>query len=453
MISVPSHRLQLSGSKVLFSIFIVTFLASCSILQSGSKTPDRKAPTKKETQKVPGAPMDTAVWTKKPDEPRPLPEKTTEKDIEDGYLKASYDVALLMPFHSEKAKYWTESVGTSQLDDINFYCGIQMAIEDLRAKNVRLNVSVYDSEESGEKTEEVLKNSRIKNTDLIIGPKKKVAVKLAADFGRKNKCTVVTPWYKGTDVTIDNPYYVQSGPSLEAHCFAITDHILKNYPHADVMIVGRDSEKSRFKYFHEAHQKISSSPLGFEDVIANGPEEIDLLIEEGKFSRSNQKVIILPYYRNGAYIIEVLQKLVMLDHGSSFVVYGFPQWQEIESLFDYFEKFNIYISSDGYLDTESYKISSFNSRFFNKYGTFPLIEAYEGYDHMMYFGSQLAEHGTGISKNLMRSESPDLLYLGFDFRKMRDGDIFLEDVEDFDYYVNKHVQVLRYDNYKFHPAY
>ena len=87
------------------------------------------------------------------------------------------NVSVLLPFRSATINYDSINEVESLFEDRNlytialdFYSGILYAVEDLKKLDILVELNVFDTENSVSKILEISNNSKILNSDLIIGP-------------------------------------------------------------------------------------------------------------------------------------------------------------------------------------------------------------------------------------------------------------------------------------------
>ena len=87
------------------------------------------------------------------------------------------NVSVLLPFRSATVNYDSIKEVVSLFEDRNlytialdFYSGILYAVEDLKKLNISVKLNVFDTENSVNKILEISNNTKIINSDLVIGP-------------------------------------------------------------------------------------------------------------------------------------------------------------------------------------------------------------------------------------------------------------------------------------------
>ena len=483
MILVQNLLLLLSGNRAgLIGLCGCLFLVSCDSLKKVpvDNTPKTEAPEdlgeiqggkvyNPETGKYENpidqeSTVDTISWTDTPLEENPpitsdgrLPDGTSTKPgMDPGQTMDIYDVAVCLPFLGNRFKEYENKINDKSMLAINFYSGVKMAFDDLSSRGVRLNVNVLDTEASDTKMNSLLQSSELFEAEIIIGPVTTSNLKKTAEFARKNKKVLISPLNPNNKITSGNPYFVQTNPSLESHCQAITKHALDNHAASEIVLLVRDkgAEKNRLKYFQDAQKTYRGSdsvaPLKEYIVRDNSSDLRDLdlmpLIQQGKTT-----VFVVPSWSNENFIYALMRKISLVKGPNKVVVYGMPQWREYTRIdFDYYERLNLHISSNSDYDIYDEPVKNFRQRYFDRFGMPPAEDAIIGYDLMMYFGQMVSQHGTGFPQKI-DSEPASLLHSDLDFQPVQ-RTVNIENLDAVDFYENKLVNILKFEDYHFQSA-
>ncbi len=488
MTSVQNLLPQLNGNRfILFFLCLFFMVSSCDALRKAQSTDTVNNPKKEkeELDEIQGqrkynpetgeyeystevvSEMDTVKWkVNSPSDYPPInsegkvytketgqPTNTSGESIRLG----SYNVAIMLPFLTDKFNYDYGTVDPKSELAINYYFGCKMAFDELSREGVNLNVSVLDTKADEGEVRSLLGRSDVMNANMLIGPVKKSNLKIVADWAKQNKKPLISPISASSSVTSDNPYYIQVAPSLESHCKAITQHVRKQYATDQVVLVVRNkkAETARLRYFQEANYEISASKIQrFKEFIINNYSadnaEIDILPH---IIQGDTTVFVLPSWSNESFIYSFLRQLELVKGRNHVVVYGMPQWMEYKKVsFDYFEKLNVHVSTNNFVNRNNYEAKEFRKNFFNKYGSIPSNDAYLGYDVMRYFGRQLAKNGTRFQETL-DVNNENYLHTRFEFqREVPSSGVNVENYSLTDRFENKYVNILEFKNYEFQLA-
>ena len=197
MILAQNLRQLLNGNKLNYVIFCICLLllSACSTSKPVKNTrSDKKPDLHKENDptKKTKSMMDTVDW--KVVNPADEPPIKGDDVFGPGVVKKDqYHICLLMPFTDAKqqTEYGVIKPGSKQHRFINYYGGVLMALEDLESEGINLHVDVFDSQANEKTVEELLDEREIRNTDLIIGPHNRNALRKTAEFAKKkpDPCT------------------------------------------------------------------------------------------------------------------------------------------------------------------------------------------------------------------------------------------------------------------------
>jgi len=368
----------------------------------------------------------------------------------------------MMPFQTDKTNTLEGGISESSLPAIQFYEGAKIALDELSNEGVSLSVSIMDTKRSETNTDYLLERGDVQNAHLIIGPYSKKPLMKVAEFAKKNKKILVSPTNTSSTVTSNNPYYIQANPSLQSHCEAIMEHALKNHEPEEIVLVVRNksAETSRLKYFQDANKVFQGNayaPKLKEFIIdaasAGQFEEIDLT----PYMENKQKVVyIIPSYSNENFISSFLRQVAVAKGyvpGIEVVVYGMPRWMTYERVsYDYFENLKVHLSNANYADRDEFDTKEFRRQFYERYATLPTEKAFAGYDMVKYFGLQLKKNGLKL-KDKIELEPYDGLSTKYSFEKNVSAEsVSNENLSKVNYIENKHVNILKFENYTFKVA-
>lgn len=490
MISVLNRPQLLSGSKLLFFLFLFFSLSACNLFKKLPVDEDEKFEDKENLDDLQGkkvydpatgtyvyvpdniltAKMDTIRWKDTPINPDQMIttegafvevgdriDVLRENEIGSKFLSA-YNVSVILPFMSQRFDPNSLDINRSSLMALNYYSGVRMALDELDSEGIKLNVRTFDSEASESVVSNLLRsNTDVQNAHLIMGPFKTENVRMVAENVRGTGQVFVSPYSAASSLSMRNPNYIQVSPTLTTHCESLIRHALQTYRSDQVVLVARDrrGERESLSYFQEENYRIlgerNPEKQLNEYVIANDEdfEQIDVL---PLLELQDTTVFIIPSWQE-TFVYSLLRKIELArGEYSHIVVYGMPQWATFELIdFEYYEKLNVHISSNTYIDQVQTDIKFFRSRFFERFGSPPTNEAFIGYDLMLYMGRMLKKHGTKFQFALDR-ESARYLHTRFDFNQVVIPTTTGAENLPVEQFENKHVNILEFQDYYFQLA-
>lgn len=383
--------------------------------------------------------------TEKPNNPSTPTRPQLAENMPAGSIKSDYYVSYILPFRTELAIETTDVPKESRMA-VYFYEGVQLALRDLENEGMSLHVRVYDSKKDIGSIREVLQKPEIAESDMIIGPVYSSGLREVADYAKKNHKILVSPVNPADDITTNNPYYLQTAPTLQTHAEAMIKSIYTKFgTGANIVLVCKNetAEIANFKYFQDAYYayKGSKSVPPLKEIKAS---TTDFSALNGL--NTSKTVVIAVTWQDEAFIRLLCSNLstYKLD-----AVYGMEPWLDMDINPEHLEEMNFHTTAENFIDPADYNTSSFKKRYFYEYGMSPTDYAYRGYSTTLYFGRMLKRYGTGFMANF----SPESVFnTKFDFQAVYrnqgalDGATIQETI--IERFENKYVHVLEYEKFR-----
>jgi len=173
------------------------------------------------------------------------------KDVEEN-MERMYNIALMLPLYLEEI----DSLNNKEENDIsdlsrmisfrfiNFYEGFLMAVDSMKEAGMKLNLFVYDVDNTDEKVSHVLHASELSRMDLIVGPLFSEAFKKVADFAKIYEINIINPLSAREEVIFENPYVFKIKPSTGSQTDKLVLFILNHFAESNVVI----ARHNKYKY-------------------------------------------------------------------------------------------------------------------------------------------------------------------------------------------------------------
>ncbi len=390
--------------------------------------------------------MDTIRWKPAPDARPPISDAPSRPSGP----ATTYRIALLLPFLTDQADPQGLTVPERSVPALQFYAGATLALQRLSEAGMNLEVEVLDTRLSDSDFQRLLDHPRLQKAQVVIGPMRPSHISLMAERARQTKQIVVSPESPTMGLTRQNPDFIQTTPSLRAHGAAIVQHILARYRPENVSIVLRRREADRTPLFQPTDGRRFSEILTPDE--GNFFDKIDL---EPCFRPGQTAVFVLPTWGNQDFVMAFFRKLSAVRKGRPVAVYGLPQWRQFENIEpEYFANLNVHISSATYLDPDNDAVRAFQQTFYDAYGTVPDDDAFNGYDVLTLTGQWLQRFGLSFPQRLPAEPLFTGLRTTYRFARVpAEGPAPSERLSaHYDYLENTYVHILRFQNYRFEPA-
>jgi hypothetical protein len=233
-------------------------------------------------------------------------------------------------------------------------------------------------------------------------------------------------------------------------------HALDNHELEHIVLLGR-KQKADVNYMRLI-QSIASGYLSSdsrkplrelfvdEDSLITGETAFDSI-----FIEEDTNCFILPHWSFSAdedFVYNVARKMSGEKGVTDVVLYGMPILFESDKIrFELFRSLNMRIVRSSYVDRNSPGVKEFRQKYFGEYNDFPVDEAYEAYDVMLFIGRSLERFGLSFPHYLDREITP-MLQTHYDIRRVYD-DTENDDFEDIDYFQNQHLFILSFEDDRF----
>lgn len=438
----------LSGNKIyVIFIAIAILLSGCDPTKKAAKTPTQEVGELDEIMasrkydrrtgtytydNVSKEKVDTINWKSDRNQTPPITSDVKEEEpvdvpttnlLPETEFKPTYSVALVLPFIAQNVSTHSTSLSKKSQAAIEFYSGAKMAIPQLEGYGVSLDLNIIDAKSRDGGVQHLLSNSQFTNADLVIGPMRSKNIRALAGYFEGSNTTFVSPVFPSDGILNTNPNHVQVSPSKETHYEAILKHARRNNNIKNIVIAGSLKKKSRIHTLQRMHFKLEGSMKAdsltelYVDEMDPKYNELDLTdyIIEGE-----RTVFIIPAYLSSeeTFAYSLLRLIDLAKGENEVVVYGMPNWQSFKNVnLDYFEKLQLHITSNYFIDPYDSSYKNFRRRYFETYGTVPSETAIKGYDILLFFGRMLKKHGTKFQFRLDR-ENYKSIHTEFRFNKI-----------------------------------
>lgn len=427
----------------------MALLLACSASKRSTSAPPRPGQPSKPGPVRPGKPepVDTIRWSK-PANPKPPITNDPQKPGQPvGIPGDTYHLAFLLPFLTNQME--GNSVPEKSRLALQFYAGAKIAMQELsESEGISLVADVYDTQINDADFLQLLSNNRLGKADVFIGPVRNSHITAMANWAKQNRKILISPESPSSDLTAQNPDFIQTNPSLRAHCEAITRYVRKKHRADAVTLVCKEKEADRLPYFQNAVGGGQFVELKVLDATANF-DKIDLkpYLKAGRTS-----IFILPTWASQDFVMAFLRKLKTVKGAYAVEVYGMPQWENFEAIEpEYLISLNVHISSASYIDYTSEAVKTFQQKFYEATGTVPAEDGFNGYDVTLFTGKMLRRFGLSFPERLP-SENFTGLQSNFHISRIFSNRAVDDRYNQPDYLENTSVHILKFDKFGFVPV-
>lgn len=415
MISVRSHRLLSSGSRLLIFVAFLSVFASCSVLQ-------------------PKAPKPSASKPESPIEPKPTKEEPV-KTVEVSVSK----IMLLLPFQLDNIKGDDPSRADVKRAEmpLDFYQGFKLALDKLAKEGKNFQLNVVDTRDNAVESGLIGKGSDVQSADLIVGPIFPKEISAFASAAKLGYSLQVSPLAASAPSVFNISNLVSLTSPIDQHADGMASYLVSKIKNKDKVIVYFTKDSEDQKFLSPLVKRIKELSQGKIEVV----EITDLADTENLMTNTGKNYFITAALNKFA-VDGMLVKLVDLKNafGYEIQLVGHPNWAKSSFQNVNLRELNTIITSSYYVDPTSSKVKDFQRQYMQEFKLEPTEFAYKGFDTGYFFGSLLIKYGADYPKALLK-ETYKGLQTNYTFEHSpRWG------------YVNTFIQILQFDGYQYQPV-
>ena len=375
---------------------------------------------------------------------------------------ASFNIALILPFQTEETKadihsfmhapdYFTANrvqLDEDALTSMDFYQGMLLALNQ-DTSNIRINLRLYDNQNTDSVTKLILAKPEMKKQDIIIGTVNYASAKSVAEFCKANKIINVQPFTPSKSLTTENQYHIKLAPTIDAHIDNMFQSVVDSFPIANIIIYSPAPENetewnaakrldSLFRDYNKtATLKYTVSLLNSKNMTVNGKKVTNAeLLKEGK-----RNIWMITSFEESFANGNLRVMFPNIDK-YDLIVYGMPTWLSGDVMrLDYVNNFHTRLTNPFYADTTAGKGDAFIASYKNEYYIEPSKDAYLGYDVANFLSRTLSFYGMDFPDLIATQRYTGLGYK-FDIMKQYNA------AGKLNYFENRHVNVFKVEDYK-----
>ena len=351
--------------------------------------------------------------------------QNADRVVEDSLLRATLtvkdyaqtgevNVALLLPLSGE--------TGTMARNLLEFYQGVLLGVEDLKNQGIPVNLSLYNTGRSTEEVRQIVRSGDFGQPDVIIGPIYEDNMRPAVNYAQENRIVMVSPL--GTVTQTESPVLFQMAPDASRKFDKLKDLFTPGRNIVYVSTVNSDREMDEnvkpmlpFGYKHIDYNATLRMQQGVFDNVLD-PDGDNLVI----VSCTNELIADQILAAISSYQSNLVARSQM---SGSVSVLGGTGWSRFENNIDktLFFKLNVCHLSFYHADRGDSRVSDFDRRFVEAFGSLPSLYAYRGYDAVKLFAGSVRAPGASFSEKLINNNQR-LLQMPYEFFQKENGGTF-----------------------------
>ena len=286
---------------------------------------------------------------------------------------------------------------------LEFYEGVQLAIDSLNKTGVELEVYIYDTKSTRRSLAEELQDAVDKKVQLIIAHVEGKELFQFTSVAKNHAIPFINANLPNDGGITNNAYFVLLNSTLRTHCEGIYKYLQKNYPVDNIIVFRRKGQMEDLvkSYFDTYASASGSVPLRLKYVDL--PVNFKLRDLTAHLD-STKKTICVGASLDTAFCSNLTMQLASVASSYHPVIIGMPTWSNRDFTKPLYKGLEIVYSTPFYNSRED-KVSEevvdyFNTHFYAR----PSDMVIRGYETMWKFSRMLQKYGNDLASNITNKE-------------------------------------------------
>ncbi|MDH8701288.1 LysM repeat protein [Dysgonomonadaceae bacterium PH5-43] len=309
-------------------------------------------------------------------------------------------VALLLPFN---VKEGTTPQNAANNRMVEYFEGVLLALEDLKAKGISVNLQVFDTGSKSNTIPSILSKPEMQNINLIIGGLTDAQIKLMSEFASKMNIPYVIPVTSKSDEPLSKyqVYQVNTPPAYRD--VKASSAFCDKYKDYNIIFYTPEDSNNKAEFIKLVQKDLTSRNIPFRTISDN-----NLLAEMQEAINDSTNNVFVPADDKKSVLFKLIAPIKTLKETNpelSISLFGHPSWQIYSTeLSEDFFNLNASFYSVYYASPTSPAVKSFHAKYLIWYSR-ELINIYPkygmlGYDTAMFFIQLLDKYGTSYDVNI-----------------------------------------------------
>jgi len=296
---------------------------------------------------------------------------------------------------------------------LEFYEGIQLAIDSLQREGAMLDIHVYDTKSATPRFDNLVKSDSMNKMDMIIGHVTAYEAKVLADTAASKNIPFININFPNDAGVSNNPNFVILNSTLLTHCEGLYRFLQKNFALSPIIVFRKkgQQEDRLTEYFKEIEKSTAAVPLKLKYVTLENkftPEQLAKHLDKVKTS------VAIAGSLDISFAQQLCQELASLNTTHATTVFGMPTWDGADFTKPEYKDLEIYYSTPFYISPEDKNANTVQQLFKTRFFSRPSDMVYRGYETLYHFGKLLLQHKGNINSSL--SDRKHFLFTQFDIQ-------------------------------------
>ncbi len=308
------------------------------------------------------------------------------------YLDSAFDATGSYRYGKTMPKFISSGV--------EFYQGVQMAIDSLNKEKVQLELNIFDLRSTRQTLANMLSSPDFQGTDLMIGHVNMADAQWLAHTAKDRNIPFINVNFPNEAGVTDNPQYVILNSTLFTHCEELYKFMQKNYALSPITVFRKKGvQEDRLNaYLKDIAANTASVPLKLKYVTLNDDftqEEVAAHLDADKTN------IALGASLDINFGTRLAQQLSQLNNsGVASILMGMPNWDAINFSGTPFRGLEIIYSTPFYIAPSDSLAANIVKSYSKQYYLRPGEMVFRGFESVYNFAHLLTQDKRPLQEKL-----------------------------------------------------
>ncbi|MBC7904623.1 MAG: amino acid ABC transporter substrate-binding protein [Gemmatimonadaceae bacterium] len=282
---------------------------------------------------------------------------------------------------------------------LEFYEGVQLALDSLKNEKVQLDVYIYDTRSATQTLQQQISQAESQHTGLMIGHVTPAESRLLASAALRNNIPFINANLPNDAGITGNASLVLLNTTLKTHCEGLYRFLQKNYATSPIIYLAKKGpQEDRLKQYISDYEK---SMAGVKLRIKYVPYEDNSAENLTKLLDSNRLHIVISGSLDEMYGKKIAQQLALTAKTYPTILVGMPTWDGITDFHKKEFRGQDILYSTPFYNAQTDKLSiSINNYFRDVLFARPSDMVFRGYECLYRFGKLLTEKKSNLGSSI-----------------------------------------------------
>jgi ABC-type branched-subunit amino acid transport system substrate-binding protein len=316
---------------------------------------------------------------------------------------------------------------------LEFYEGVQTALDSLQRRGAPLEVFVYDSRGKQSLSQQLAK-PELKDVELFISPSNASETRTLAEAAQQRKIPFISTTLPNDAGISNNPYFVILNSTLQAHVEGIYNFLQKYHKGDRIVLFGKPGaqEDQLKEHFTDLTKNTAAGPLNIEYVNLGSNFTPQILAAH---LDSTRKTVCIAGTLDEPFAQRLTQGLASMANTYPVRVIGMPTWDNMN--FSKLQNLEIIYTTPFYYNHNSPLETKLAEEFSSALSTKPTDMFFRGYETMLRFALLLLDTKKDVASNLSRKGNT--VFTQFDIQPVFKD----KSAMTLDYFENRHLYFIK----------